>query len=359
MPLPSAALAPLALLCVLGCDAQRTTAAGADAALARDAQSVARDEMSPLGRFARREDDKCRGRAYNAFDFWVGKWNATTTGTPAVVGTNVITKETDDCTIEEHWTDAAGNRGRSLNAYDASTGRWYQLWMAQSGGGLQFDGTSGNRSMQLAGTHQTSRNDPTLITDRATWTATGRNTVRQLGELSTAGGPFSTAYDITYLRAEVPNAITPSELEVCSSPARPRYHAFDFVLGNWTLRTPTVPLAATSTIGTDLHGCLVEERITGADGYKAVAYSGFRPATFVWNWMFMDNHGVQLRLSGPATLSGTNMILTGQRSDHAGVAVDVRAEWIVVDATTVEQRWTFSSDHGTTWSAPFVVTMTK
>lgn len=359
MQFPVTTIASLATLCLMGCDASRTISSRNSAETTGVVQGDIRDAILPLGRFVRQDDYKCRGRAYNAFDFWVGKWNATTTGAPDIVGTNVITRETDGCTVEEHWTDATGMRGRSLNAYDATTGRWYQLWMEQSGGGLQFDGTSGNRSMQLAGTHQTNRNDPTPVTDRATWTAMGANSVRQLGEIATNGGPFATAYDITYLRADVPQAITPSETAICSAPTRPRYHAFDFIIGNWTLTTPSAPVTGKSEIRTDLNGCLVEERISGPDGYKAVAYSGFRSTTFVWNWMFMDNRGVQLRLTGPATLTGTNMILTGKRTDRSGADVDVRAEWIVVDATTVEQRWTFSTDSGATWSEPLVVRMTK
>jgi hypothetical protein len=359
MQLPVSTIAPLTLLFLMGCDAPRSTSLGNSAESPGVVQGDVREAVLPLGRFVRQGDYKCRGRDYNAFDFWVGKWNATITGAPEIVGTNVITRETDGCTVEEHWTDASGMRGRSLNAYDATTGRWYQLWMEQSGGGLQFDGISGPRSMQLAGTHQTSRNDPTPVTDRGTWTALGANSVRQLGEIAIDGGPFETAYDITYLRAAVPQAITPSATAICSAPTRPRYHAFDFILGSWTLTTPSAPVTGRSEIRTDMNGCLVEERITGPDGYKAVAYSGFRATTFVWNWMFMDNRGVQLRLSGPATLTGTNMILTGTRTDRSGATVDVRAEWIVIDETAVEQRWAFSTDSGVTWSEPIVVRMTK
>ena len=359
MHLSVSTLAPLALLCLVGCDRLTATSPANAVKVPAVVQGDMRGEILPLGRFVRQDDSKCRGREYNAFDFWVGKWNATAAGAPDIVGTNVITKETDGCTVEEHWIDAQGLRGRSLNAYDATTARWYQLWMEQSGGGLQFDGTSGTRSMQLAGTHQTSRSDPTPVTDRATWTATGRNTVRQLGEIASASGRFTTVYDISYLRVDAPKYSTPSETVVCSSPARPRYHAFDFILGNWTLKTSAIPLTANSSVSSDLNGCLIEERITGSDGYKAVAYSGFRPTTFVWNWMFMDNRGVQLRLSGPATLTGTNMILTGKRTDRSGAVVDVRAEWVMLDATTVEQRWSFSTDGGAVWSVPVVVTMTK
>ncbi len=357
MRLRSSVIGQFAICMLLGCAARGLSSP--HGAVPAGTSSRGATEVFPMARLVRPDDERCRGGAYDAFDFWVGSWDAAAVGTTGLAGTNVITRETDGCTIEEHWTDPRGNRGRSLNAYDAMTGRWYQLWMEQSGGGLQFDGTSGRRSMQLSGTHRASRTDSTLLTERVTWTASGTSVVGQRGELSTAGGPFSTVYDITYHRVAAPTAISPAAVAVCSSPDRPRYHAFDFVLGSWTLRAAGVTQRARSVISTDLDGCLIEERIADDSGYRAVAYSGFRPTTFVWNWMFVDNRGMQLRLSGPATLTGSNMVLTGQRTERSGAVVDVRVEWAVVDATTVEQRWSFSSDGGTTWSTPTVVTMTK
>jgi hypothetical protein len=310
----------------------------------------------PIGRFTSRHD-KCKGRDYDAFDFWVGKWDVYPEGSTTLAGTNVVTKDVDGCVVEEHWTDAAGLRGRSLNAYDASTQTWNQLWMDQTGGALQLGGTGGRGMMQMEGTHQTNRFDPTLQTDRITWTSTGRNRVRQVGELSTAGGPFTTLYDLNYFGVHRATTITPSTFDFCGSPARPRFHAFDFLLGSWQVRGEGRETLRT-TVSTDLSGCLVEERMRGPGGYEAVAYSGFRTATFVWNWMFVDSRGVQLQLSGPATLTGTNMILTGRRTDRNGAVVDVRVEWAVVDAATVEQRWSFSTDAGASWSAPTVLKMT-
>ena len=318
-----------------------------------------RRTTGPSANGPRRTVGKCDAASYRGFDFWIGSWNASRTGANNAGGTNIITSETDGCTIEEHWTDALGMRGRSLNAFDATTGKWTQLWMDQSGGALLFEGRSADRSMILAGAHVTSRTDSTPLTDRATWTAIGKDSVRQFGELSKAGGPFAMSYDITYRRAQPVRDITVSAVEFCSSPSRPRFHAFDFLIGTWLVHSPDAGSPTLSVVSVDLGGCLLEERITGPDGYKAVAYSGFRSATFEWNRLFMDNRGVQLRLSGPATLTGTSMVLTGRRVDGRGAVTDVRVEWVSVGATTVEQRWSTSSDGAATWTTPTVVAMTK
>ncbi len=329
------------------------------ATLSKNSEPEKKDKdrnVLPIGRFTSKHD-RCKDRAYDTFDFWVGRWDVYVDGLTSVVGTNVVTKDVDGCVIEEHWSDSDGIRGRSLNAYDASTGTWSQLWMDQTGGALQLSGTGGAGMMQMAGTHQTSRFDPTLQTDRITWTRMARDRVRQVGELSTAGGPFSELYSLNYVGVHRETSIAPSLFEFCSSPVRPRFHSFDFLLGEWTVRGEGKETLKT-TVSTDLGGCLVEERMRGQGGYEAVAYSGFRSATFVWNWMFMDSQGVQIQLSGPSTLAGTNMILTGRRLDRDGHMVDVQVEWIATDVNTVEQRWSFSTDGGATWSVPEVVTMT-
>ena len=75
--------------------------------------------------------------------------------------------------------------------------------------------------------------------------------------------------------------------------------------------------------------------------------------------MFMDNRGVQLLLSGPATLTGNTMTLAGRKTDRDGHMVDLQLHRISTSATTVEQRWSFSTDDGVTWSAPEVVTMNR
>ncbi len=320
------------------------------------------DEASilPLSRFTSRENRRaCEGRGYGDFDFWRGRWNVTNWGETDIAGTNVVTSAQDGCALEEHWSDLQGVRGRSLNAFDATTDTWHQLWMDQSGGALELGGSGGGGRMQMAGTHPTSRVDPTPFTDRITWTRADDQRVRQLGESSVDGGPFTTIYDLSYqsVRREAP--IAPSPLEFCSSPARPRYHAFDFMLGEWSVRRDGIPSKLRSNVSTDLGGCLVEERIRGPRGYEAVAYSGFRSVTFVWNWMFMDNRGVQLLLSGPATLTGTSMTLSGKKRDQHGTVVDVRVDWISTDPSTVEQRWSFSSDGGATWTVPEVVVMAR
>ncbi len=352
--------AVVALFSLAACDSQKVVAP--EPLIEGDVASGFSAEDSaalPLLRFAHHGSQRCASAPYRAFDFWVGSWDVYVTDDTAFVGTNVITRATGGCTVEEHWIGADGVRGRSLNAYDASTRTWSQLWMDATGGALLLDGTAGRSTMVLAGTHATNRFDPTPQTDRISWSVTGRQRVRQVGELSVDGGPFNVLYDLTYRGVRTPRAIEPAPSAFCASPARVRYHAFDFLLGSWTVEAASLGVTLQSTVRTDVGGCLVEERMTGPHGYSAVAYSGFRSSTFTWNWMFVDSRGIRILLSGPATLTGTNMILTGTQSDRDGQTVNIRAEWAVVDANTVEQRWEFSKDGGATWTTPTVVTMRK
>ncbi len=354
------------LASLMGCDSQQLATPVVDAVVSasnsgrRSGQDDDDRGILPLSRFANGDHDAaCDASAFRAFDFWVGRWHVTASGRSELAGTNLVTKTLDGCAIEEHWSDTAGVRGRSLNSFDSNTRTWSQLWMDQTGGALELSGRGNDHRMQLAGTHPTSRFDATPFTDRITWTAVGRNRLRQVGEASINGGAFSTVYDLTYSAVRNATTIAPSTLEFCASPARPRFHAFDFMLGDWTIRRSGSSSKIRSSVSTDLGGCLVEERLSGPGGYEAVAYSGFRSATFVWNWMFMDNRGVQLLLSGPATLTGNTMTLAGRKTDRRGRVVDVRVEWISMDANTVEQRWVFSTDGGITWSAPEVVVMSR
>ena len=98
----------------------------------------------------------------------------------------------------EDWHAASGQRGRSLNAYDASDRQWHQHWVENSGFfPLRLDGRFANGAMVMQETYPDPFGTATIYTDRFTWTSLGPDDVRQLSERSTDGGvtfvPTSTA----------------------------------------------------------------------------------------------------------------------------------------------------------------------
>ena len=91
-----------------------------------------------------------RGTARD-FDFWIGEWDVF--GPQGrQVGTNSITQLFDGSVLAEHWRGDGGVEGHSLNAYDASAGRWHQTWVDSTGGLLLLDVRLVDGAMVLEGT---------------------------------------------------------------------------------------------------------------------------------------------------------------------------------------------------------------
>lgn len=142
----------------------------------------------------------CARAEHRQFDFWIGEWDVIgRTGNPA--GTNRIRAVHGGCALQEEWSGNGGFSGTSLNAFDASTGRWHQTWIGSDGVLLQLDGGMKDGSMELTGTTAGANGSKTL--HRIRWTPLGgpQPRVRQLWESSTDGGrTWSVAFDGTYSR---------------------------------------------------------------------------------------------------------------------------------------------------------------
>jgi hypothetical protein len=112
---------------------------------------------------------------------------------------NRITSISGGCALREEWTGAGGYTGTSLNAYDASSGRWHQTWIGSDGVLLLLDGAFRDGAMELAGV--TVGRDGATTHHRIRWTPLGGASggLRQLWESSTDGGKtWTVAFDGTY-----------------------------------------------------------------------------------------------------------------------------------------------------------------
>jgi hypothetical protein len=141
----------------------------------------------------------CASPEHRRFDFWIGEWRVVNSdGTPA--GTNRIESILGGCALQENWAGKGGMKGRSLNSYDARTGRWHQTWVDDRGDLLLLEGGWRDGKMILEGTRpgkrdQTERN-------RICWARRDGDRVRQLWEVSVDGGKsWKVVFDGTYLRS--------------------------------------------------------------------------------------------------------------------------------------------------------------
>jgi Protein of unknown function (DUF1579) len=142
----------------------------------------------------------CTRPEHRQFDFWVGEWDVTgRSGNPA--GTNRIRVVHGGCALQEDWSGASGFTGTSINAFDASTGRWHQTWIGSDGVLLQLDGGLKDGSMELTGRTASASGAATMHRIRWTPLTEHPGQLRQLWESSTdSGRTWSIAFDGTYKR---------------------------------------------------------------------------------------------------------------------------------------------------------------
>lgn len=140
----------------------------------------------------------CERPEHRDFDFWLGEWDVTLpNGNKA--GTNRIQSINAGCALREEWTGTSGFTGTSLNAFDASSGRWHQTWIGSDGILLLLDGGLRDAVMELSGVTTGAGGAKTL--HRIRWTPLGGTpaTVRQLWESSIDDGKrWVVAFDGTY-----------------------------------------------------------------------------------------------------------------------------------------------------------------
>ncbi len=145
--------------------------------------------------------------AAHEFDFWIGEWDVF--GPEGrQVGRNTITSmfanPAASGMLHEHWHGNGGVEGRSINAYDATRGRWHQTWMDSTGDMLLLEGGLVDGAMVLEG-QAPNGEDPTAVDrQRITWTRVSDSDgaeVRQLWESSSDdGATWTVAFDGRYRR---------------------------------------------------------------------------------------------------------------------------------------------------------------
>jgi tetratricopeptide (TPR) repeat protein len=138
---------------------------------------------------------------YKQFDFWVGEWDVfTPQGQKA--GTNRIERVAGGCILLENWTSARGPyKGKSINYYDPSKGKWVQAWVDSSAMILPIEGEFKEGAMHFQGEFVYRKGNKDLF--RGTWTPLPDGRVRQFLEQSKDGGEtWNTWFDGYYVRKD-------------------------------------------------------------------------------------------------------------------------------------------------------------
>jgi hypothetical protein len=327
-----------------------------DASTAPPATAAAVDfDMAPfgLGRRAFAGPGRaCRDPSYRQFDFWAGQWEIVdfSSGAAADGGDDVITSELGGCAVFENYA-AAGFRGRSVNTFDPSTGKWYQHWVDNSGLTLDLLGGFGVGHMVLEGDRPAGGGATSH--DRIDWTALAPDQVRQFWQVSNDGGATYPTVQFDGLYQRRPSVVFDAEIPttVCQDPAFPAPRQLDFSLGRWSVQL-SGPLGRghddlRSTIATDLSGCLLEERVTGDDGYEARIFSSARRRTGQWFRTFIDNRGLRVFLTGQQEAG--KVVLRGKIPAGGPASNDVRVTWDQLSGGKFRQRWEITRDGGASW----------
>jgi hypothetical protein len=148
----------------------------------------------------------CTGAESRQFDFWVGEWDVTTSGTNVLVAESTITMDDQGCDILEFWRPFTGAHGHSINAYDSSDRKWHQMWVDATGRVTPYAGTFHDGVMYLDNLGPPPPGAPANLRRRMNFQQLDPNTVRQWGErFDEHTQSWAIAWDLTYHRRAGPH----------------------------------------------------------------------------------------------------------------------------------------------------------
>jgi hypothetical protein len=289
----------------------------------------------------------CAAGAYRQFDFWLGDWNVfDPAGTQ--IGTNAVKKQLDGCVIAEYWTSSGGQRGRSINTYDAETGHWHQTWVTQNTlGHLRLTGGLENGIMVMRGQRFIPPN--IVLFNEFTWTPLADGRVLQVGVLDIPAIGLHSEFRGYYEHTDDLHPAPESPGTQClAGGVSARTRELDFLVGRWVVSVEDGPTLGLSEVTTDLSGCLIEERFTSDKGYAAVSFAYFDRTAQDFFRTYIDSEGERLELSGD--FSGASLVLTGADRDP-GAEVILRVSFEPIDGNHLRQDYEISRDGGATWTA--------
>jgi hypothetical protein len=131
----------------------------------------------------------------------------------------------------------------------------------------------------------------------------------------------------------------------------PRFHEFDFWVGEWTVRRPDGQVAGTNAITSEEAGCAIVEHWTSAAGGTGQSLNFYDPAADRWRQIWI---GLGLVLAMEGGLVNGAMILEGPLQYVAtGRVTRLRGVWTPLPDGRVRQEFQESENGGQTWTLWF------
>jgi hypothetical protein len=139
----------------------------------------------------------CAAQEFRQFDFFAGDWDTyDVADSTKIVARNRVTIILDGCVLREVYRQTDGLVGESFSLYDASRGKWHQIWVTNRGSLLLLDGGLEGDRMVLTGTEKPKDGTSSLL--RGIWHREGA-AVRETAERSTDGGKtWKPVFDILF-----------------------------------------------------------------------------------------------------------------------------------------------------------------
>ncbi len=153
------------------------------------------------GAVVRKRPAGCTSSQSRQFDFWLGEWDVSMTGTTELVAESSIVLADQGCVILEHWRPFQGASGHSINGYDSESGQWKQTWIDATGRISPYAGRmiAGTLIMEDLGSQQASGSK--FAKRRMSFRAIDDSSVRQWGEgWDEKGHTWVVTWDLTYSR---------------------------------------------------------------------------------------------------------------------------------------------------------------
>jgi hypothetical protein len=299
---------------------------------------------------------RCSSGAYRQFDFWVGSWVVLNQQTGAVGATNRIDVDLDGCATIENWKPNNGLWGRSLNSYDAETGKWNQTWVTEAGrpfrmsGELRPDGV-----MDLIGVREPSFGGPNWV-DHYTWTQLDSDHVVQAFSFD---GPAHFAGQILYTRSADLPVTTSIGGTRCLTGDAAETRLLDFTLGSWVVSAENGLELGTSDIVVDptMSGCLIIESFSTPKGYRAVAWLYYDPVENRFYRTYTDSEGGRVQMRGEPVVNP--LVLAGDEPLPGAPDARLRMNWQTVSTSELQQIWEVTKDGGNTWAVAQSLTFTR
>jgi tetratricopeptide (TPR) repeat protein len=134
------------------------------------------------------------------FDFWIGEWDVYQTGTKFLVGHSLVQSISGECALLENWASTQASTGKSINYYNAATGKWEQDWIGSAGGPQRYlSGEYKDGAMQFA--YEFTNAQGKKQTGNFKFYNIDKDTVRQYQDINNDDGKTVTvSYDFTYVR---------------------------------------------------------------------------------------------------------------------------------------------------------------